>query len=572
RAMSERLRVLVIVLIMVVLSLTATGSTIWFLYRAAFDQQRVRLVEAAKSEARQIEAIAEEEKDHEDFYVGGVEAITIRQIEAAFAAWESESETSEIAVAKRQGDLMVFLLHGRSGADAVPDSFPFDSKLAEPMQRALSGQSGAMVALDYRGKTVLAAYESVRVLDLGIVAKIDLEEVQAPYKRAGIVATSFAVTLVLVGAFLLVGVSRPLVKGLEERSRRLEEVVSELGESERRYRSIFDLAAVGIAHVSLEGRFVRVNRRLCEIAGYTPEEMLELAFQDITHADDLEADLHLARRAIAGEIAEYSTERRFYRKDGSVVWVNLTVSLARDEDGRPLHFISVVEDITSRKDAERALQGSLKEKEVLLREIHHRVKNNMQVISSLLNLQSRGINDPALEKVFHESQTRVRAMAMIHEVLYESGDLAAIDLAAYVTKLARSLIRFYGAQADRIRLQVNAEAVSLGIDEIVPCGLVINELLSNSLKYAFPDGRRGKVEISARPTEAGEIVLVVCDDGIGLPPGLDIRKTETMGMGIVVGLVENQLGGRVELDRSDGTCFTIMFCPKTHPASVGGGR
>jgi two-component sensor histidine kinase len=232
----------------------------------------------------------------------------------------------------------------------------------------------------------------------------------------------------------------------------------------------------------------------------------------------------------------------------------------------------VVEDITSRKDAERALQGSLKEKEVLLREIHHRVKNNMQVISSLLNLQSRGINDPALEKVFHESQTRVRAMAMIHEVLYESGDLAAIDLAAYVTKLARSLIRFYGAQADRIRLQVNAEAVSLGIDEIVPCGLVINELLSNSLKYAFPDGRRGKVEISARPTEAGEIVLVVCDDGIGLPPGLDIRKTETMGMGIVVGLVENQLGGRVELDRSDGTCFTIMFCPKTHPASVGGGR
>jgi PAS domain S-box-containing protein len=570
--MSERFRVLVIVLIMAVLSMTVTGSTIWFLYRAAFNQQRAGLVESAQSEARQIEAIAREEVEHDGLDPGDVEAITIEQVQSALLAWDKSSQTGEITLAKRQGDLMVFLLYSRFGDREYPGPVPIDSDLAEPMRQALSGRSGTIVGLDYQGTTVLAAFEPVRVLDLGVVAKIDLEEVQAPYKRAGIVATSFAVTLVIVGAFLLVGVSRPLVKGLEERSHRLEEVVSELGESERRYRSIFDLAAVGIAHVSLEGRFVRVNRRLCEIAGYTAEEMLELAFQDITHADDLEADLHLARRAIAGEIAEYSTERRFYRKDGSVVWVNLTVSLARDEDGRPLHFISVVEDITSRKDAERALQGSLKEKEVLLREIHHRVKNNMQVISSLLNLQSRGINDPALEKVFHESQTRVRAMAMIHEVLYESGDLAAIDLAAYVTKLARSLIRFYGAQADRIRLQVNAEAVSLGIDEIVPCGLVINELLSNSLKYAFPDGRRGKVEISARPTEAGEIVLVVCDDGIGLPPGLDIRKTETMGMGIVVGLVENQLGGRVELDRSDGTCFTIMFCPKTHPASVGGGR
>lgn len=568
RAMSDRLRVLVIVLIMAVLSLTVTGSTIWFLYRAAFDQQRDRLVETANAEARQIEAIAEEEKDHEDFYVGGVEAITVHQIQAAHGAWEPESETGEIALGKLEGDVIVFLLHGRFGGDRNPDAIPIDSDRAEPMRRALSGKSGTMVALDYRGKTVLAAYEPVSFLDLGVVAKIDLEEVQAPYKRAGVIATVFALAVVLVGAFLLVGVSRPLVKGLEERSRRLEELVSEVGESERRYRSIFDLAAVGIAHVSLEGHFVRVNQQLCEITGYMPEEMLDITFQDITHPDDLATDLELARRAIVGEIADYSTERRFYRKDGSIVWVNVTVSLVRNEDERPLHFIAVVEDITRRKEIELALKGSLSEKEVLLREIHHRVKNNMQVISSLLNLQSRGIGDPALERVFEESQARVRAMAMIHEILYESGDLSAIDLAAYITKLARSLIRFYGAEGDRIQLEVNAEAMSLGIDETVPCGLVINELLSNSLKYAFPDHRTGKIRISAYPTEAGEIVLSVCDDGIGLPPGLDIRKAETMGLSIVVGLVENQLGGRVELDRREGACFTIMFRPERYSQSA----
>jgi len=570
--MNERLRVLVIVLIMAVLSLTVAGSTIWFLYRAAIEQQRAWLLETAQSQARQIEAMARQEMGRQKLSRSQAEKDTVKQIQNVHEGWEMASQTGEITLAKRQGDLIDFLLYHRWGRGKVlPGPVPFDSELAEPMRRALSGQSGTVLGLDYRGVPVLAAYEPVRVLDLGVVAKIDLEEVQAPYKRAGIVATAFALVVVIAGALLLVRVSNPLVTGLEERSRRLEELVTELGESERRYRSIFDLAAVGIAHVSLEGRFVRVNRRLCEIAGYTAEEMLEITFQDITHQDDVEADLELARRAMAGEIADYSTERRFYRKDGSIVWVNLTVSLARDEDGRSLHFISVVEDITGRKDVELALKSSLNEKEVLLREIHHRVKNNMQVISSLLNLQSRGIEDPALERLFHESQARVRAMAMIHEILYESSDLSAIDLAAYVTKLARSLIRFYGAKGEHIRLEVNAEPVFLGIDETVPCGLVINELLSNSLKYAFPDGRAGTIEISARATEGGEIVLVACDDGVGLPPDLDIRNTETMGMSIVVGLVENQLGGKVELDRSEGTCFTVTFRPKTLPVSGGAG-
>ena len=566
--MRERTRVLVIILIMATLSLVITGSTIWLLYRAAFEEQRTRLVDTAQSQARLIEAIARYDAVHSADYPGGPKAATLSQVVAAHQEYKGSGETDEFTLARREGDLIVFALGHRFGRVDRPEPVPFDSDLAEPMRRALSGQSGTVVGLDYRGATVLAAFEPVRVIDHGIVAKIDLEEMRAPFKRAGLLATAFAVLVVFVGAILLVRVSNPMVVELEERSRLLQELVTELGESEERYRSIFELAAVGIAHVSLEGRFVRLNQRFCEIVGYTPEEMLQLTFQDITHPDDLAADLELVGRTLAGDIDNYSMEKRYFRKDTSIVWVNLTVSLARDESGDPLYFIAVVEDTTRRKRAEVALKSSLEEKDVLLREIHHRVKNNMQVISSLLNLQARNIESPQLQKMFQESQSRVRAMAMIHEILYESGDLSRIGLDGYVTKLANSLIRIYGAEANLIRLDVDAEEITLGIDETVPCGLVLNELLSNSLKYAFPDSRPGVIKIRAHSTENGEVVLRVSDDGVGLPADLDIRATESMGMSLVVGLVENQLGGRLELDRDKGTCFTIIFSIDPAPARV----
>ena len=566
--MRERTRVLVIVLIMATLSFLVTGSTIWLLYRAALAGQRARLIDTQHSQAHLIEAIARYDAVHSIEYPGGPEAATLSQIEAAHKQYTGSGATDEFTLARRDGDLIVFLLRHRFGRFDRPEPVPFDSDLAEPMRRALSGQSGTIVGLDYRGATVLAAYGPVEVLNLGIVAKIDLEEVRAPFETAGLLATAFTVLVVLAGAFLLVRVSNPMVVELEERSRRLEELVAELGVSEERYRSIFELAAVGIAHVSLEGRFVRLNQRFCEIVGYTSGEMLRLTFQDITHPDDLAADLKLVGRTLAGEIDNYSMEKRYFRKDGSIVWINLTVSLARDEKGEPLHFISVIEDMTRRKRAEVALKSSLEEKDVLLREVHHRVKNNMQVISSLLNLQARTIESPQLQKMFQESQSRVRAMAMIHEILYESGDLSGIDLDGYVTKLANSLIRIYGADANNIRLDVDAEEITLGIDETVPCGLVLNELLSNSLKYAFPDGRPGVIKIRAHSTEDGEVVLRVSDDGVGMPADLDIRATESMGMSLVVGLVENQLGGRLELDRDKGTCFTIIFSLDSAPARV----
>ena len=564
RAMTDRARVLALIMIMTMGLLLVTGITIGILYRAAFSEEKARLVETAQSQASMITAVARYDSVHSSEFPGGSRAATLQQIVDAHREYEGFGQTGEFTVARREGDLIVFVLKHRHTQVQQPEPVPFDSDLAEPMRRALSGESGTVVGLDYRGATVLAAYEPVDVLDLGIVAKIDLEEVREPFWRAGLLAVGFSLFVVLAGALLLFRVSNPLITELQIRTGLLEETVTALTESEERFRTTFELAGVGIAQVSLDGCFADVNPRICEITGYSSEEIKGLTFQDITHPDDLDTDLEYARQLLAGEIDRYSLDKRYFRKDASVIWVNLTGSLVRDAAGKPLHFIAVVEDISGRKDAETTVRRSLDEKEVLLREIHHRVKNNMQVISSLLSLQAAKIDDARLNKLFRESQSRVRAMALIHEILYDSRDLSRIDLKSYISRLATSLKRMYGADSGRVRLTVESAAITLGIDDMVPCGLAISELISNSLKYAFPDGRDGRIDILVNKAPDGGIELIVGDDGVGMPEGLDYRNTNTMGMGLVVSLVERQLGGSLELDRTQGTRFKIVI-----PGSTG---
>jgi len=559
--MVERKRILVLILIMAIGSFLVAGMAIWILYEAAFDEERSRLIEAAKSQARLIEAIARHDRKYATEHQGAWQEATLSQVEAAHREYEGFGETGEFVLAKREGGFIVFLFKHRHQTVTLPEPLMIDTHLALPMRRALYGHSGTIVGLDYRGETVLAAHEPVSELDLGIVAKIDLAEVRAPFIRAGLAAAGFALVVVAVGAVLLVRVSRPLVTTIERRTRDLETSIAALKESENRFRTTFEMAGAGIVQGALDGRFTRMNRRFCQIVGYTPDELLDLGFQDLTHPDDLEDKMEMLQCIIDGEVDTYSMEKRYLRKDSTVVWVNLVVTVVRDEAGAPDHFIGVIDDITERRRSQQVLQSSLAEKEVLLREIHHRVKNNMQVISSLLNLQSHGAEDERLVRLFEESQNRVRAMALIHEILYENSNLARIDLGEYVSKLATSLIRMYGTDSGRVDLNIKASGVTLEMDDTMPCGLVINELLSNSLKYAFPDGKNGEISIEASRDDTGPLVLKVSDDGIGLPDEVDYRNTETMGMRLVTGLVESQLGGRVSLDRTHGTCFTITFEP-----------
>ena len=194
---------------------------------------------------------------------------------------------------------------------------------------------------------------------------------------------------------------------------------------------------------------------------------------------------------------------------------------------------------------------------MLLKEIHHRVKNNLQVISSLLALQASSA-DEKTRALLSESRDRVRSMALIHEKLYPSGDVQGISFAGYVRDLAAHLRHSYAGNSGPVELGTDVEEMTLSMDVSVPCGLIINELLSNSLKYAFPDGRRGTIAVTLRRAEGSRVVLTISDDGIGFPRGIDIRNPGTLGLRIVNILVE-QLRGTLKMNWGPGTSFTISF-------------
>jgi two-component sensor histidine kinase len=220
-------------------------------------------------------------------------------------------------------------------------------------------------------------------------------------------------------------------------------------------------------------------------------------------------------------------------------------------------MVGVTMDITDRKRAEEALRASLREKEVLLREVHHRVKNNLQLISSLLALQASRIEDAAAADVFTESQNRVRAMALVHENLYRCGDLASVRLAGHVQGLCAHLERSVRIDPERIVLDVAAADGTLDLDRSIRLGLLINELVSNALKHAFPDGRTGRIGVQLTLWE-NWYILVVADNGVGLPRELDLGHSDSLGLQLVSDLTE-QLGGTLTLDRAGGTTITIRF-------------
>jgi two-component sensor histidine kinase len=216
------------------------------------------------------------------------------------------------------------------------------------------------------------------------------------------------------------------------------------------------------------------------------------------------------------------------------------------------------EEITERKKAEEQVEASLKEKEVLLQEIHHRVKNNMTVITSLLQLQSSRIEEENYKEIFKNSISRIKTMALIHEKLYKSKDLAKVNFNDYIKEMINSMFMSYELSSHKVALKTDVEEVAFGIDTAIPCGLIINELISNSLKYAFQKDRDGELEVSLRRNDKAEFELTVSDNGVGMPEDVDFRNTDSLGLNLVNALVM-QLQGKVELYREKGTEFRITF-------------
>lgn len=248
-------------------------------------------------------------------------------------------------------------------------------------------------------------------------------------------------------------------------------------------------------------------------------------------------------------------------------WWHVSAYPLKNEQGETTLIIEVSLDITDRKKAEEAMKQSLQEKEILLKEVHHRVKNNLQVISSILNLQSALLTDPQARAAIRECQHRIKSMALVHEKLYRAGDLARIDLAGYLSSLAKSIFLEHQVNSDRIKLHLEIEPVDLDLNVAVPLGLILNELITNAFIHAFPEGREGNIWVSFKKRPDGLVELRVKDDGVGFPSDVDFKKSESLGLVIINTLVE-QIEGQLEMKRGEkeeagtggpGTEFCLTF-------------
>lgn len=303
-----------------------------------------------------------------------------------------------------------------------------------------------------------------------------------------------------------------------------------------------------------------ISENIYEMTGFKPQEILEekYFFGSVIHPDDMKkVKESLNSWHQINDEGILIMEFRMKRKDGTFIWIEDHMFRVVDESNGS--FLSgILIDVTERKLAEQKLSRSLKEKELLLKEIHHRVKNNLQVVSSLLKLQTGYVKDENALDLLMDSQNRVRSMALVHQKLYQSADFSEINFTEYLRQLTGYLINSFKISPDVVEIDISAEKLELGIDHAVPCGLIVNELISNSLKYAFPDGKKGLIKIELKKKEEGTIVLTISDDGVGFPEGVDYRETQSLGLQLVNTLV-GQIDGTISMENHVGTTFRITF-------------
>jgi PAS domain S-box-containing protein len=342
----------------------------------------------------------------------------------------------------------------------------------------------------------------------------------------------------------------------------LKQVEAALRESNHRFTTLAETAPVAIFRYDADGNCSYVNDRWSEMTGRSSETGMGTEWLQTIHPEDREHTINAWSRWIEshqpGEF--FQNEARIVRPDGSTLWYYCQIAPEINSNGELIGYIGTLTDIHDRKRAEAQLQASLREKEVLLKEIHHRVKNNLQIVYSLLRLQRRRLKDQLAANALLESQNRIEAIALIHEKLYQSEDLSRINLAEYVPSLITNLVSTYNVDRIQIDLRIEIEPAFLNIDKAICCGLIVNELLSNSLKYAFSELKQCEPCISIKFTkvEKSAFSLIVGDNGAGIPHHINLLHLETLGLQLVQGFVK-QLKGTLQENRQSGTEFCILF-------------
>ena len=316
-----------------------------------------------------------------------------------------------------------------------------------------------------------------------------------------------------------------------------------------------ETASEGIVILDWKGKIVDINNKALIMAGIVKKDIINKNFIEILPKIKIDKKrvLHNFKNIILGKPCG---EKFWIMNNAKGEKIKFMVHYSTIKIDKNLGISAILEDITNQVKAENELKESLKEKEILLKEIHHRVKNNLQIISSLLNLQSSYVKNKYDLEIFEESRNRVKSMAMVHEKLYQSDDMARINFKDYIISLGSELFASYKVEPI-IKLNIQVQEVMLDINNAIPCGLILNELITNSIKHAFPNSMEGTISIEMI-TFDNIIEIMVSDDGVGIPENIDFSKTKTLGLQIVNNLVR-QLDGSIGLDRSNGTAFKITF-------------
>ena len=331
----------------------------------------------------------------------------------------------------------------------------------------------------------------------------------------------------------------------------------QIQQSEYRYRAIFANSHDAIFFGGPHGKIHAANVAACQMFGYTEEEFMKMGRQGLLDPADPALTLALEERERTGN---YRGELTYIRKNGERFPADVASSVFPDADGTDCSSV-IIRDISKRRRLEHAQAASLLEKGALLKEIHHRVKNNLQVISSLLHLERSRNASPQAKDVLDDMKHRIRAMALLHETLYRSEVFSDLDLTAYLKDLATQAFRVMVAPEQYIRLKLDLAPARIGLEQATPCGLLMNELISNCLKHAFPQGRSGEVSITLQAHgEPSTLTLCVSDNGVGLPDDVETRRKTSLGLQLVSDLA-NQLGGELQIGPGPGASFSVAFTP-----------
>jgi len=354
---------------------------------------------------------------------------------------------------------------------------------------------------------------------------------------------------------------------LEMQNDELRRFQNEIEESRNKYSHLYDFAPVGYFTVKEKGIIAQANLTGAALLGIDRASLIGKPLTRFVSMEDQDT-FYLHCLQVLKKNGNHTCEIKMTNFDNAPFYAQLESIAVPGEDKNAAKLRTTITDITERKMIHQQLQASLKEKEVLLQEVHHRIKNNMQVMISMINLQCEKIEDKKICDELNKIVDRINSMVLVHDQLYKSKDFLKVDINKYINRIAQNLFVSHGVDTAKISLKIGKSDIALSLDSAISCGLIITELITNSLKYAFPKNRKGEIRVEFGYLGDGQLEMRMSDDGVGMPAYVDFRDSDTWGIKIANALAEHQLGGTITLDSTNGTKFLIRFKERPPPGVI----